>query len=129
MQFLEGILDCSVGLNAFFKDNITLTKKQKKKWKSATSELKLQLNIDGSVKKAMVAGANADLNKLVLESVQNMNPWNATVKNGVTIKSEVRISLKFDKETKAFKPGEVNVNPKPNPKCKCMSDSEMFGDN
>ena len=77
----------------------------------------------------MVAGANADLNKLVLEAANSMNTWNAAVKNGVTIKSEVRITLKFDRESKAFKPFEIVINPRPNVKCKCVSDSDLFGDN
>jgi len=115
-------------LNAFFKDNITLSKKQKKKWKNDACDVKIPLNFDGSIKKVAVVGANADLNKLVLDAVNAMNTWNAAVKNGVAIKSEVRITLKFDKETKAFKPFTIVVNPRPNPKCKCMSDSEIFGD-
>lgn len=116
-------------LNAYFKDNITLSKKQKKKWKNDACDLKIQLSFDGSVKKAMVVGANADLNKLVLDAANSMNTWNSAVKNGLSIKSEVRITLKFDKETKAFKPATIVVNPRPNPKCKCASDSEIFGDN
>ena len=115
-------------LKAYFKDHITLTKKQKKKWKSNSAELKIQLNFDGSIKKAVVAGANADLNKLALEAANGMNEWNSSVKNGVAIKSEVRITLKFDKETKSFIPFETVINPRPGPKCKCMSDSEMFGE-
>ncbi len=115
-------------LKAYFKDHITLTKKQKKKWKSNSTELKIQLNFDGSIKKAMVVGANPELNKLALEAANGMSEWNSSVKNGVAIKSEVRIILKFDKETKSFIPFETIINPRPAPKCKCMSDSDMFGD-
>ena len=42
---------------------------------------------------------NADLNKLVEDAVKDMI-WNASVKAGLTIKSEVRMILKFDKETR-----------------------------
>lgn len=115
-------------LKAYFKDHITLTKKQKKKWKSNSTELKIQLNFDGSIKKAMVVGANPDLNKLALDAANAMSEWNSSVKNGVAIKSEVRIILKFDKETKSFIPFETIINPRPGPKCKCMSDTEMFGE-
>ena len=115
-------------LNAFFKDNIALSKKQKKKAKSWTSSVRLQLNFDGSIKKATVTGPNPDFNKMVEGAIANMNLWNPSVKNGVTIKSDVRMTLKFDKETKAMKPFDVTVMPRLGPKCKCVSDAEIFGD-
>ncbi len=115
-------------LVAYFKDNIKFSKKQKKRAKKATTELKIQLGFDGTIKKTMAIGADQEINNVVLEAAKNMNPWNAAVKGGTAIKSEVRITFKFDKVTKTFKPGEVVNNPRPNPKCKCVSDSEIFGD-
>jgi hypothetical protein len=113
-------------LNAFFKDNITLTKKQKRKGKKQNAELRLQLNFDGTIKKATVTGENEELNKQITDAVKNMNPWNPAVKGGVAIKSEVRLVLKYDKPTKSIKPAEVVINPRPNPKCnRCMSDSDL----
>jgi flagellar biosynthesis GTPase FlhF len=115
-------------LNIFFKDNITLTKKQRRQVKGDVSILKLSLNFDGSIKKAMVNGANTALNDMVSLSVKSMNPWNAAVKGGFTVKSEVKITLKYDKSTKAIRPLEVAITPRPNPKCiECKSDSEIFG--
>lgn len=114
-------------LNTFFKDNITFTKKQKKQAKKAISVVKLQLNFDGSIKKAMVTGENEEINQLVLGAIKNMNLWNPAVKNGVTVKSEVKITLKYDSETKALRPSETMITPRPAPKCKCMSDAEIFG--
>lgn len=109
-------------LNAFFRDKIVLTKKMKKD----EVDLKLQLNVDGTIKKVIVMGDNAELNKLVEEAVKNM-VWNATVKAGLTIKSEVRMILKFDKTLKGLKAGELIVNPRLGPKClTCSSDEELF---
>lgn len=113
----------------FFKDNITLTKKQRRQVKGDASTLKLSLNFDGSIKKAMVNGANTDLNELVSLAVKSMNTWNPAVKAGLTVKSEVKITLKYDKASKSIKPIETMITPRPNPKCtECKSDSEIFGD-
>ena len=114
-------------LHDYFRDNITLSKKQKKKGKTLVASLRIQLNLDGSIKKAFVTGANETLNKQVQEAVNGMNQWNPTVKNGATVKSEVRITLKYDKASKAMKPSEVVVMPRLGPKCKCVSDAELFG--
>ncbi|MBL7934365.1 MAG: hypothetical protein JNM51_00995, partial [Bacteroidia bacterium] len=109
-------------LNDFFRDKIVLTKKMRKD----EVDLKLQLNVDGTVKKVIVLGDNAELNKLVEEVAKNM-VWNASVKNGLTIKSEVRMKLKFDKELKGLKANDLMVNPRLGPKCMtCASDSELF---
>jgi hypothetical protein len=87
------------------------------------------LNFDGSIKKAMVNGANTSLNEYVSVAVKSMDLWNPSVKAGTTVKSEVKITLKYDKSTKAIKPFEVAITPRPNPKCsKCLSDAEIFGD-
>jgi hypothetical protein len=114
-------------LHVFFKENITLSKKQRRQVKGDASILKLSLNFDGTIKKALVNGANKDLNELVTLAVKSMDVWNPAVKNGLTVKSEVKITLKYDKATKAIKPMEVMITPRPNPKCtKCLSDAELF---
>lgn len=114
-------------LYAYFRDNITLSKKEKKKAKKWEAELRIQLNLDGSVKRVMVVGTETEFNKTLEGLVKNMNNWNAAVRNGVTIRSEVRMKIKFDKDCKCFKPFEVINNPKPAPKCKQQSDEELFG--
>jgi hypothetical protein len=109
-------------LNAFFKDKVVLTKKMKKD----EVDLKLQLNVDGTVKKVVIKGENAELNKLVEEAVKDMI-WNASVKSGLTIKSEVKMILKFDKKLKGLKAEELMVSPRLGPKClTCTSDEELF---
>ncbi len=109
-------------LNAFFKDKVALTKKMKKD----EVDLKLQLNVDGTVKKVVIKGENAELNKLVEEAVKDMI-WNASVKSGLTIKSEVKMILKFDKKLKGLKAEELMVSPRLGPKClTCASDDELF---
>jgi hypothetical protein len=113
----------------FFKDNITLTKKQRRQVKGDVSILKLSLNFDGSIKKAMVNGSNTTLNDFVTAATRIMDNWNPAVKSGITVKSEVKISLKYDKSTKAIRPIETIVTPRPGPKClEYVSDSEIFGE-
>ncbi|HQQ94437.1 MAG TPA: hypothetical protein PLQ93_07770 [Bacteroidia bacterium] len=114
-------------LDAFFKDNVVMTKKQKRKAKNVRMELRLQLNFDGSIRKTQIIGENETYNALVRDALKNMNNWNAAVRGGVAIKSEVRIKLVYDKKSKAFKKAELTNNPKPGPKCKCVSDDEIFG--
>jgi hypothetical protein len=46
---------------------------------------------------------------------------------GVDVRSEVKITLKYDRESKAIKPFEIAVTPRLGPKCKCASDAEIFG--
>jgi hypothetical protein len=115
-------------LNIFFKENITLSKKQRRQVKGDLSILKLSLNFDGSIKKAMVNGANTALNDYVSLAVKSMDSWNPAVKGGYSVKSEIKITLKYDKATKAIRPFEVVITPRPAPKClECKSDSEIFG--
>lgn len=115
-------------LDNFFKENIKLTKKERRKVKKSIAILKLQLNLDGSIKKSIVTGSDERFNAMVQGAANAMNNWNPTVKSGVTVKSEVKITLKYDKSTKSIKPFEVAVIPKLAPKCKCVSDAELFGD-
>lgn len=115
-------------LHDFFKANIPLTKKERKKAKNWVANVRLQINFDGTVKKAMVTGQEEAFNLKVQEVIKTMNPWNAAVKSGMAVKSEVRFNLKFDKESKSMKPMDMIMNPKPTPKCQCVSDSEIFAD-
>jgi hypothetical protein len=90
--------------------------------------VRLQLNFDGNIKKAMVTGTNTELNELVTNAIKQMDLWNPTVKNGITVKSEVRFTLKYNKEKKGLVPEEMTINPRLAPKCKCVPDSEIFPD-
>jgi hypothetical protein len=115
-------------LISFFKDNIALTKKEKKKSKKWMANVKIQLNVDGSIKKTFVTGENEVFNQKVNDAIKLMNNWNAAVKSGVTVKSEVKFTLKYDKEKKHLRPYDIMTNPKPSQKCQCMPDSQLFGD-
>lgn len=116
-------------LHVFFKENITLDKKMRRAIKGSQCIVKLSLNFDGSIKKAMVNGTNAKLNEYVTTALKSMDLWYPAVKGGVTVKSEVKITLKYDKSTKAVKPFEVMITPRPNPKCtECRTDAEIFGE-
>lgn len=111
----------------FFKENLPLNKKQKKAVKDLSTIVRLQLNFDGTIKKIFVQGGDPDINKLIEETIKNnMNTWYPAVKGGVTIKSEVRLTLKYDNSTKALRPSEINYLPKPAPKCTCVPDSQLF---
>lgn len=115
-------------LNNFFVSSITLTKKQRRHSKQLVSMVRIQLNFDGSIKKAMVTGTNTELNETVTNAIKQMDLWNPTVKNGITVKSEVRFTLKYNKDKKGLIPEEMMVNPRLAPKCKCVPDSELFAD-
>ena len=109
-------------LNDFLRDNVAVTKKMKRD----EVDLKLQLNVDGTIKKVVAIGDNDELNKLVEVAVKDMI-WNASVRSGLTIKSEVKMILKYDKKTKSLKAEELTVNPRLGPKCMtCTSDDELF---
>jgi|LakMenE01Jun11ns_1017448.scaffolds.fasta_scaffold9958801_6 hypothetical protein len=112
----------------FFVTNVTLTKKQRRHAGKVGSMVRLQLNFDGNIKKAMVTGTNTELNELVTNAIKQMDLWNPTVKNGITVKSEVRFTLKYNKEKKGLVPEEMTINPRLAPKCKCVPDSEIFPD-
>lgn len=115
-------------LVSYFNTAIILTKKQKKKGKNILVQVRIQFNYDGSIKKAYVQGENEVLNQQVQGAIDQMGYWNPAVKGGITVKSEIRFNLKFDKATKSLKPMDFLINPRPGPKCSCMSDSELFGD-
>lgn len=116
-------------LNLFFKENMPLTKKEKRKAKGWVSNVRIQLHHDGSIKKVIVTGSDEAVNLKVQEVIKMMNNWNAAVKNGVAVKAEIKFTLKYDKASKAMKPFEININPRLAPKCKCVSDDELFGSN
>lgn len=117
------------GLAAFFKDNIILNKKQKRKSGDLVAVVTLQLNFDGAIKKTMIQGENEEFNKQVEDAIKKMDLWNPAVKGGITIKSQVKMTLKYDNSTKAIKPFETAIIPRPAPKCtECLSDSQVFAE-
>jgi len=115
-------------LVAFWKNTVTLTKKQKKKGKNINVMVRIQLNYDGTIKKSFITGEDEVLNQQIQAAVDQMSPWNPAVKGGVTVKSEVKFTLKYDKPTKSIRPMDFVINPRPGLKCPCVSDAEMFGE-
>ncbi len=115
-------------LVAYYKSSIKLTKKQKKKLKKIVTNVKIQLDMEGAIKKVMVTGEKEEFNKQVEDVTKNMGSWRSAVKGGVAVKAEVKFNLKFDPDTKTMKATDITVSPKPGPKCRCASDSEIFGD-
>ncbi len=114
-------------IDTWLQENIVLSKKQKRKGSKLTANLSLQLNHDGEVTKALVTGPHPDLNKQIQEAALKMSEWKAAVRNGVAVKSQVRMMIKFDNSSKGLKAENVMVIPKFPPKCTCVSDRELFG--
>jgi hypothetical protein len=121
--------DGDEGLVAFFKNQLALSKKERKKFKDLVPTVKLSLEFNGTIKKFQVMCPDKDLQGRIEQVLGQMDNWLPAVKGGVTVKSEVRFSLKYDKTSSAMLPSDFQIIPRPNPKCtKCMSDAEIFGE-
>lgn len=115
------------GLNEFLKTAITLSKKQKRHTGDLEAIVTLMLHFDGSIKKSMIQCADEDFKKQVEEAIKQMDLWNPAVKGGVTIKSQVKLTLRYDNSSKQIKPFETQIIPRPAPKCtECLTDSQVF---
>lgn len=117
------------GLNNFLKESIPLSKKQKRHSGDLEATVTLMLNFDGSIKKTMIMCLDEEFKKQVEEAIKLMDLWNPAIKGGVTIKSQVKLTLRYDNSSKQIKPFETVIIPRPAPKCtECLSDSQVFGD-
>ncbi len=117
------------GLVNYFKSALALSKKERKKFDEIVTTVKLTLDFNGSIKKTQIMCPDKDLQARIEQALNNMGNWLPAVKGGVTVKSEVRFMLKYDRNSKALLPADFQIIPRPNPKCnKCISDAEIFGD-
>ncbi len=115
------------GLNNFLKEAIVLTKKQKRHSGDLEATVTLMLNFDGAIKKTILLCLDEEFKKQVEDAVKQMDLWNPAVKGGITIKSQVKLVLKYDNSTKSIKPFETVITPRPAPKCtECLDDSQVF---
>ncbi len=115
------------GLNNFLKETIVVSKKQKRHSGDLEATVTLMLNFDGAIKKTMIICADEEFKKQVEDAIKMMDLWNPAVKGGVTIKSQVKLVLRYDNSTKSIKPFETVIIPRPAPKCtECLSDSQVF---
>lgn len=115
------------GLNEFLKEAIPLSKKQKRKSGDLEATVTLMLNFDGSIKKTIILCLDGEFKKQVEGAVKMMDLWNPAVKGGVTIKSQVKMVLRYDNSSKQIKPFETVIIPRPAPKCtECLTDSQVF---
>lgn len=115
------------GLNNFLKDAIPLSKKQKRHSGDLEATVTLMLHFDGSIKKTMILCQDEEFKKQVEEAIKLMDLWNPAVKGGVTIKSQVKMVLRYDNGSKQIKPFETVIIPRPAPKCtECLDDSQVF---
>jgi hypothetical protein len=117
------------GLNNFLKEAIPLSKKQKRHSGDLEATVTLMLHFDGTVKKSMIICADEEFKKQVEEAIKLMDLWNPAVKGGVTIKSQVKLVLRYDGSSKQIKPFETTIIPRPAPKCtECLDDSQVFAE-
>lgn len=117
------------GLNEYLKTAFNLSKKQKRHSGDLEATVTLMLHFDGSIKKSMIVCADEEFKKQVEEAIKQMDLWNPAVKGGVTIKSQVKLVLRYDNSSKQIKPFETQIIPRPAPKCtECLSDSQVFGE-
>ncbi len=115
------------GLNNFLKEAIPLSKKQKRHSGDLEATVTLMLHFDGSIKKTMIMCQDEEFKKQVEEAIKLMDLWNPAVKGGVTIKSQVKMVLRYDGSSKQIKPFETTIIPRPAPKCtECLDDSQVF---
>ena len=117
------------GLNEFLKTALPLSKKQKRHSGDLEATVTLMLNFDGAIKKTIILCQDEEFKKQVEDAVKQMDLWNPAVKGGVTIKSQVKLTLRYDNSSKQIKPFETVIIPRPAPKCtECLSDSQVFGE-
>jgi hypothetical protein len=80
-------------LELFFKGKISLTARQKRKPRKLLAEVRLRLDYNGFIKSAYILCANKKLIDQIRLALSDMNVWNPAVKNGLTVKSDVKFSL------------------------------------
>ena len=115
------------GLNEFLKEAIPLSKKQKRHSGDLEATVTLMLHFDGTIKKHLILCADEEFKKQVEAAISLMDLWNPAVKGGVTIKSQVKLTLRYDNSSKQIKPFETVIIPRPAPKCtECLTDSQVF---
>jgi hypothetical protein len=114
-------------LSDFFKENIQLTEKQlrKRNRKKLEAEIRLQLEYNGAIRYADISSTDQKLIAEIGKVLSLMGVWNPAVKNGITIKSEVKFKIKCTDADKMELLGEVYV-PKTLAKCAFTPDEELF---
>jgi hypothetical protein len=112
-------------LDNFFKEHITLTPRQKRHPKKLDAEVLLRLDFNGFIKSAHVLTANKLLIEQIRKALSEMNVWNPAVKNGITIKSDVKFLLHCTPEGKMGLKGTYIVS-RNLAKCGTASDEELF---
>src|SRR5690606_38317582 len=80
-------------LNAFFRANIPLTGKQKKKHEEYTAEVRLRLDFNGQIKAANVLSTSDEFIDQIRHALAKMSLWHPAVLNGVAIHTTVRFDL------------------------------------
>ena len=112
-------------LELFFKEKIRLTARQKRKPRKLLAEVRLRLDYNGFIKSAYILCADKKLIDQVRVALSDMNVWNPAVKNGLTVKSDVKFNLHMLGDGTIGLQGGITV-PRSLANCGTAPDSELF---
>jgi hypothetical protein len=112
-------------LDAFFREKIKLTRFQKIRPGKLDTEIRLTLDFNGFIKSAFVLCADKLLIEQIKRALSEMEVWNPAVRNGLTIKANVKFSLRYFPDGTLGLIGGVTV-PYMLSKCGTASDDELF---
>jgi hypothetical protein len=119
--YYEGKID---GLNQLLAETIKLSRRQKRRHKKLNGTIRLRIDYNGEIKSAQVSTINEKFSRQLTKAVESMYAWNPAVRNGVTVKSDVRFKVRYA-EGKIIVDGDVIV-PRNLAKCGTASDDELF---
>lgn len=112
-------------LSDYFKEKITLAKKQKRKPERLVAEVKLRLDFNGQIRSANIMARNDQLIQQIKKALSEMPLWHPAVRNGITIKSDVRFLLEYNAAGHMSLRGNV-ILPKYLADCGVTPDEELF---
>ncbi len=79
----------------FFNSTVKLSKRLKKKRKPVDTDIILRLHFNGSLVSARIISSNKEFAPEISTAVKKMKRWNPSIKNGMTVKSDVRFKLRY----------------------------------
>jgi hypothetical protein len=120
--FYEGGTDA---LNDHFKEKILLTKKQLRKRSKLVAEVKLRLDYSGIIRSASIMTANKQLVEQLKGAISTMKMWKPAIRNGITIKCDLKFTLSCDDEGKMVLHGNIIV-PRTVLECGTDPDEKLF---
>jgi hypothetical protein len=80
-------------LERFFREHLELSKRQERQGKKLSAEIKLTIDFNGVIRSAHIMCVDNQLIGQVKKALVKMDLWNPAVRNGVTIKTDVRFTV------------------------------------